>query len=74
VRLAYQHYHDQLIAVPGAGLYYIAVNNRKGPFSNINVRKALWAALDREAMIRATGAPYAPAADIVNTRCRVSAS
>jgi peptide/nickel transport system substrate-binding protein len=55
VKLADQHYHDQLVAVPDAGIYYIAVNNHKGPFSNINVRKALWAALDREAMIRAGG-------------------
>ena len=55
VKLAYEHYYDQLVSVPGTGVYYIAVNNSKGPFSNINARKALWAALDREAMIRAGG-------------------
>jgi peptide/nickel transport system substrate-binding protein len=57
VKLAYQHYHDQLVAVPGAGIYYIALNNKQGPFSNINARKAPWAALNREAMIDASGGP-----------------
>jgi len=55
VKLAYQHYYDQLVAVPGAGLFYVALNNRKGPFANVDVRRALWAALDREAMIKANG-------------------
>jgi peptide/nickel transport system substrate-binding protein len=55
VKLAYQKYYNQLIAVPGAGDHYIALNNKQGPFSNVNVRKALWAALDREAMIKADG-------------------
>ena len=55
VKLAYQHYYTQLIAVLGAGLYYVAVDNSKGPFSNGNVRKALWAALDRDAMQKANG-------------------
>ncbi len=57
VELADKHYHDQLVAVPGAGIYYIALNNHKGPFSNIDVRKALWAALDREAMLKVNGGP-----------------
>ncbi len=55
VKLAYQHYYNQLIAVPGAGDFYIAVNNAKGPFSNVDVRKALWAATDREAMVKVSG-------------------
>jgi peptide/nickel transport system substrate-binding protein len=55
VKLAYQKYYNQLIAVPGAGDHYVAINNHSGPFSNVNVRKALWAALDREAMIKADG-------------------
>jgi peptide/nickel transport system substrate-binding protein len=59
VKLAYQHYPSQLIAVPGAGTYYVAVNNKQGPFSNVNARKALWAALDRTAMIQANGGPVA---------------
>jgi peptide/nickel transport system substrate-binding protein len=55
IKLAYQKYYNQLVAVPGAGDHYVAVNNKQGPFSNVNVRKALWAALDREAMIKADG-------------------
>jgi peptide/nickel transport system substrate-binding protein len=55
VKLAYQHYYNQLIAVPGAGDFYVAMNNSHGPFSNVNVRKALWAATDREAMVKASG-------------------
>ena len=55
VKLAYQNYYNQLVAVPGGGDHYVALNNSKGPFANVNVRKALWAALDREAMIKADG-------------------
>ena len=55
VKLAYQHYFHQLVAVPGSGVFFITLNNHKGPFSNENVRKALWAALDREEMIKVGG-------------------
>ena len=55
VKLAYQHYYNQFYAVPGAGIFYVALNNAKGPFSNVNVRKAFWAALNREAMVKVTG-------------------
>jgi peptide/nickel transport system substrate-binding protein len=55
VKLAYQHYYNQLIAVPGAGEFYVTLNNSHGPFANINARKAVWAALDREAMVKASG-------------------
>jgi peptide/nickel transport system substrate-binding protein len=55
VRLAYERFRDQLEISPGAGDHYIAVNNRQGPFANVNVRKALWAALDRVAMNKERG-------------------
>jgi peptide/nickel transport system substrate-binding protein len=55
VKLAYQKYYNQLVAVPGAGDFYVALNNVHGPFANVNVRKALWAALDREAMVKVSG-------------------
>jgi peptide/nickel transport system substrate-binding protein len=55
VQLAYEHFRDQLSISPGAGDHYIAVNNKQGPFANINVRKAYWAALDRVAMNKARG-------------------
>jgi peptide/nickel transport system substrate-binding protein len=55
VKLAYQKYYNQLIGVPGAGDFYIALNNHQGPFSNVNVRKAMWAATDRAAMVKVSG-------------------
>jgi peptide/nickel transport system substrate-binding protein len=55
VKLAYEKFRDQLEISPGAGDHYIAVDNKQGPFSNINVRKAFWAALDRTAMNKARG-------------------
>jgi peptide/nickel transport system substrate-binding protein len=55
VRLAAEKFKQQLEISPGAGTHYIAVNNKTGPFSNINLRKALWAALDRTAMNKARG-------------------
>jgi peptide/nickel transport system substrate-binding protein len=55
VRLAAEKFKQQLEISPGAGTHYIAVNNKVGPFSNINLRKALWAALNRTAMDKARG-------------------
>lgn len=55
VQLAYEKFRSQLEISPGAGTGYIAVNNHQGPFANVNVRKALWAALDRVAMNKAHG-------------------
>jgi peptide/nickel transport system substrate-binding protein len=55
IKLAAESYKSQLEISPGAGSHYIAVNNKVGPFSNINLRKALWAALDRTAMNKARG-------------------
>ncbi len=55
VKLAYEKFRSQLEISPGAGDHYIAVDNKQGPFANINVRKAFWAALDRDAMNKARG-------------------
>lgn len=55
VKLAYEKFRSQLQISPGAGDHYIAVDNKQGPFANINVRKAFWAALDRSAMDKARG-------------------
>ena len=41
VKLAAEKYKSQLEISPGAGSHYIAVNNKVGPFSNIDLRKAL---------------------------------
>jgi peptide/nickel transport system substrate-binding protein len=55
VKLAYEKHKSQLEISPGAGIHYIAVDNKVGPFANIDLRKAFWAALDRTAMNRARG-------------------
>jgi peptide/nickel transport system substrate-binding protein len=55
VQLAYEKFRSQLEISAGAGSNYIAVNNKQGPFANVNVRKAFWAALDRIAMDKARG-------------------
>jgi peptide/nickel transport system substrate-binding protein len=55
VELAYEKFRSQLEISAGAGTNYIAVNNHRGPFANVNVRKAFWAALDRVAMNKARG-------------------
>ena len=55
VQEAYEHHRSQLSISPGAGIHYVAVNNAHGPFTNVNLRKALWAALNRVAMNKARG-------------------
>jgi peptide/nickel transport system substrate-binding protein len=55
VRLAAEGYKSQLDLSPGGGNRYITLNSKVGPFTNINLRKAVWAALDREALDRARG-------------------
>jgi peptide/nickel transport system substrate-binding protein len=58
VKLAYEKYRSQLEISPNAGDHYVAINNSKGPFTNVNLRKAYWAALDREAMNKARGGSH----------------
>jgi peptide/nickel transport system substrate-binding protein len=55
IRLAAERYKSQLEISVGAGAHYIGVNTAHGPFTNVNLRKAFWAALDRKAMNRARG-------------------
>ncbi len=55
VQLAYEKFRSQLEISPGAGTNYIAVNNKQGPFANVNVRKAFWGALNRVALNKARG-------------------
>jgi peptide/nickel transport system substrate-binding protein len=56
-RLAAKRFPAQLHISPSVGVRYIALNNKHGPFSNVDVRKALWAALDRTALSLAAGGP-----------------
>jgi peptide/nickel transport system substrate-binding protein len=55
VREAVEGHKSQLEISPAAGERWIGINNKVGPFSNIDVRKALFAALPRKAMIRTRG-------------------
>jgi|HubBroStandDraft_2_1064218.scaffolds.fasta_scaffold00261_2 peptide/nickel transport system substrate-binding protein len=55
VRLAAESYKSQLDLSPGGGNRYITLNSKVGPFTNIDLRKAVWAALDREALDRTRG-------------------
>jgi peptide/nickel transport system substrate-binding protein len=55
VKLAYEKFRSQLLISPSAGNRYVSLNNSHGPFTNVNLRKAVWAALDREAMDKARG-------------------
>jgi peptide/nickel transport system substrate-binding protein len=57
LKLALEKHRSQLVisAGGGAGDRYIAINNSDGPFTNVNLRKALWAATDREALDRLRG-------------------
>lgn len=55
VKLAAEHYKSQLDLSPGAGNRYIALNNKVAPFSNVDLRKAVYAAVDRAALDRERG-------------------
>jgi peptide/nickel transport system substrate-binding protein len=55
IRLAAEKYKEQMMISPGAGSHYITLNNKVGPFKNENLRKAVWAALDRTSMDKARG-------------------
>jgi peptide/nickel transport system substrate-binding protein len=57
VKLAYQQYPSQITFTTGAGDHYVGVNNSAGPFKNVNARRAFWAALDRNAIVKARGGP-----------------
>ena len=55
VKLAYQQYPSQITFTAGSGDHYVALNNSKGPFANVNLRRAVWANLDRAAIIKLKG-------------------
>jgi peptide/nickel transport system substrate-binding protein len=59
LKLAATQYQDQLALVPGSGDRYPSLNTSKPPFNDINVRKAVVAGVDREALLLARGGPLA---------------
>ena len=59
LKLAATQYEDQLALTPGSGDRYISLNTSKPPFDDINVRKAVLAGFDREAVRLQRGGPLA---------------
>jgi peptide/nickel transport system substrate-binding protein len=55
VKEAYEHFPSQITFTPGSGTYYSALNNAHGPFTNVDLRRAVWAALDRDALVKVRG-------------------
>jgi peptide/nickel transport system substrate-binding protein len=47
---AVANYKDQLVLTPGGGGRWVAFNTTMKPFDNINVRKAIFAGMDRNAL------------------------
>jgi peptide/nickel transport system substrate-binding protein len=59
LKLAATQYPDQMALVEGSGDRYPSLNTSKPPFNDINVRKAVVAGVDREALRLARGGPLA---------------
>jgi peptide/nickel transport system substrate-binding protein len=57
VKLAVQKYNDQIALVAGSGNRYIAMNTAIPPFNNENLRKAVYAATNRNALRLTRGGP-----------------
>src|SRR5262249_47306616 len=55
VKLAYESYPAQITFTTGSGDHYVALNNHAGPFKNVNLRRAVWANLDRAAIVKLRG-------------------
>jgi peptide/nickel transport system substrate-binding protein len=55
VKLAYQQYPSQITFTPGSGDHYVALDNAAGPFKDVNLRRAVWANLDRAAIVKLRG-------------------
>jgi peptide/nickel transport system substrate-binding protein len=58
LKLAVQKYKAQYAQLPGGGFRYFPLNNTVKPFDNINVRKAIIASFDREAVRLARGGKF----------------
>jgi peptide/nickel transport system substrate-binding protein len=55
VQEAYQHYPSQITFTTGAGDHYMTLNNAQPPFNNVNLRRAVYANLNREAIVKEKG-------------------
>jgi peptide/nickel transport system substrate-binding protein len=55
VQEAYQRYPSQITFTTGAGDHYMTLNNSQPPFNNVNIRRAVYANLNRDAIIKEKG-------------------
>jgi peptide/nickel transport system substrate-binding protein len=55
VEEAYLHYPSQITFTTGAGDHYMTLNNSQPPFNNVNLRRAVYANLDRDAIVKEKG-------------------
>jgi peptide/nickel transport system substrate-binding protein len=55
VKQAYQQYPSQITFTTGSGDHYLTLDTQHGVFTNVNIRRAVYAALDRAAIIKARG-------------------
>ncbi len=55
VKQAYQQYPSQITFTPGSGDHYLTLDTQAGVFKNVNIRRAIYAALDRAAIVKARG-------------------
>jgi peptide/nickel transport system substrate-binding protein len=61
LKQAVQHNKDQVLFAPAGGVHYVAFNTTVKPFDNVNVRKAIIAGSNREALRLTTGGKVAGA-------------
>jgi peptide/nickel transport system substrate-binding protein len=64
LKQALQHNRNQVLFVPAGGTHYISFNTTVTPLDNVNIRKAIIAASDRNALRLSTGGKTA--GDIAN--------
>jgi peptide/nickel transport system substrate-binding protein len=57
VKEAYEQYPSQITFTPGAGDHYGGFDTAHGVFTNVNLRRAVWAAMDRNAVVKLRGGP-----------------
>lgn len=55
VQEAYTKYPSEITFTQGAGDHYLTLNNAQGPFTNVNLRRAVYANLNRAAIIKEKG-------------------
>jgi peptide/nickel transport system substrate-binding protein len=60
VRTAYQRYRSQIFFSPGSGNRYVALNTAVAPFNDLNLRRAVFAALNRKRMGKVAAASRPP--------------